>query len=111
MTDVEHAATIEERANRPEPGCARRRGADEDFINYRRDDAAAHARLLYERLADRFGDENVFLDVVTMKPGDGWLDDIRSQSSTAGVFLALIGRRWAELITERAGGEGGPRSK
>ena len=74
------------------------------FINYRRDDAAAHARLLYERLADRFGDENVFLDVVTMKPGDRWLDEIRSQSSTAGVFLALIGRRWAELITERAEG-------
>ena len=74
------------------------------FINYRRDDAAAHARLLYDRLAERFGGENVFLDVVTMEPGVRWLDEIRSQSSRAGVFLALIGPRWAELMSERAGG-------
>ena len=54
------------------------------FINYRRDDAAAHARLLYDRLAGHFGAENVFLDVVTLRPGVRWLDEIRSHSEAPG---------------------------
>ena len=82
------------------------------FINYRRDDAAAHARLLYDRLAGHFGAENVFLDIVNLQPGVRWIDEIRSQSAGAGVLLALIGRRWAELLSERAsGGEDHVRSE
>ncbi len=82
------------------------------FINYRRDDAAAHARLLYDRLAGHFGAENVFLDIVNLQPGVRWIDEIRSQGAGAGVLLALIGRRWAELLSERAsGGEDHVRSE
>ena len=33
------------------------------FINYRRDDTWAAAQLVYDRLANSFGSENVFLDV------------------------------------------------
>ena len=70
------------------------------FINYRRSDAAGHARALYDRLAARFGAENVFLDVASLDAGTKWLADIK-QHATAGVFLALIGPQWATILSER----------
>jgi SIR2-like domain/TIR domain len=72
------------------------------FINYRRSEAGGWARLLYEGLAGRFGTENVFLDVVTLQPGDKWLADIRSRSTGAAVFIALIGPTWVSTLNERA---------
>ncbi len=33
------------------------------FISYRREDAAAYARLIYDRLSERFGEAMVFMDV------------------------------------------------
>ncbi len=81
-------------------------GADERalrvFINYRREDSASDARLVYERLARQFGGENVFLDVVDLQPGTSWLDAIKSRGGTSGVFVVLIGPRWLSSMTERA---------
>ena len=39
------------------------------FISYRRSDAPGHAGWLYERLAERFGEANVFKDLDSMEPG------------------------------------------
>ena len=39
------------------------------FINYRRDDTQGEAQLLYDRLANKFGRENVFLDIRILQPG------------------------------------------
>lgn len=72
------------------------------FISYRRDDAAADARLLHDRLAQRFGAENVFLDVVALEPGTRWLEEIKTQGHSAGACLALIGPRWLSILTDRA---------
>ena len=44
------------------------------FINYRHDDTQGEARLLYDRLASRFGSGNLFLDVRSLQPGMKWLD-------------------------------------
>ena len=33
------------------------------FISYRRDDSAAHAGRIYDRLRDHFGDEQVFREI------------------------------------------------
>lgn len=74
----------------------------EVFINYRNVEAAGWARLLYERLAAEFGEENVFLDQVNLEPGEKWLHGIRSGSSGSTAFLALIGPKWAERLAERA---------
>ena len=71
------------------------------FISYRRDDTAADARLVYERLAERFGHDNVFLDVVALEPGTRWLETIRSRGRASGVFLALIGPRWLSILGDR----------
>jgi hypothetical protein len=64
------------------------------FINYRRDDTWAEAQLLRDRLAQRFGSENVFLDQGALQPGVQWLEEIKSQIAASGVFLSLIGPRW-----------------
>ncbi|MGN6557710.1 MAG: SIR2 family protein [Solirubrobacterales bacterium] len=74
------------------------------FINYRRAEAAGWARLLYERLAKEFGEENVFLDQVSLEPGVKWLQGIRSGSAECTAFVSLLGPQWATTMTERAEG-------
>ena len=39
------------------------------FICYRREDSIAYAGPLFDRLADRFGEERIFMDIDTMKVG------------------------------------------
>jgi hypothetical protein len=70
------------------------------FINYRVEDTGGYAWALYFRLARRFGAENVFFDKMTLRPGVEWLDQINQRTSGAGVFLALAGSKWAELIVQ-----------
>ncbi len=77
-------------------------GPFEIFISYRRADTQWPAKLLFETLADRFGREHVFLDVVSLVPGAKWLEEIRRRGEGAGAFLVLIGPRWLELLHERS---------
>jgi hypothetical protein len=72
------------------------------FINYRREDTEAYARLLHDRLAPVYGEENVFLDVVNLTPGLRWLEQIKEHSTSSGAFLALIGPRWMSSMSDRA---------
>jgi SIR2-like domain/TIR domain len=74
------------------------------FINYRRAEASGWARALYVQLATEFGEENVFLDQETLKPGEKWLEGIRSGSAGCTAFIALIGPRWGSVLNERAQG-------
>jgi hypothetical protein len=39
------------------------------FISYRRDDAPSHAGRLYDALVERFGEENVFIDIDNIESG------------------------------------------
>ena len=39
------------------------------FIRYRRSDSAGQAGRLYDKLSERFGDDNVFMDVDTIDLG------------------------------------------
>jgi hypothetical protein len=84
------------------------------FINYRREDVAGHARLLYERLVQgHFARKDVFLDVETVGLGIEWLNEIKAQGAKGGVFLALIGPHWLDLLKRHqsarieTGGSGG----
>jgi hypothetical protein len=45
------------------------------FISYRREETAGHAGRLYDAVAARFGDRNVFMDV-DLAPG--WTSSTRS---------------------------------
>jgi hypothetical protein len=71
------------------------------FISYRKDDAWAEAQLLYERLASRFGSENVFLDARNLQPGMKWLEEIKSHRASCDALLALIGPHWISILKDR----------
>ena len=77
-------------------------GAPKIFINYRRKDASGDARLLYERLVSPFGRDNVFLDVVNLKAGQKWLEEIKSHAAWSGVFLVVVGHHWLPILQKRA---------
>jgi SIR2-like domain/TIR domain len=71
------------------------------FINYRRDDTWGMAELLYDRLADSFGAENIFLDTHNVQPGMDWLQEIKAHRDSCGVLLALIGPSWMSIMKRR----------
>jgi hypothetical protein len=75
------------------------------FINYRKKESGGWARLLYLTLAKELGDENVFLDEVSLEPGVKWLQELRSRSGGCAAFIALIGPDWASIMTKRSEGE------
>jgi hypothetical protein len=71
------------------------------FINYRHDDTWGEAQLLYDRLANSFGSENVFLDARSLQPGMKWLEEIKSHRASCEVLLSLIGPHWISIMKAR----------
>jgi len=74
------------------------------FINYRHEDTWGEALLLRDRLANRFGGENVFLDAHDLLPGMNWLEEIKSHRADCDVLLSLIGPRWMPIMKMREQG-------
>ena len=73
------------------------------FISYRRSDTAPHAARLKAQLDAAFGDEYVFMDVDSLRPGEPFqagdrVDDRRPVDAV----LALIGDEWL-TVTDGAG--------
>ncbi|QKW34827.1 toll/interleukin-1 receptor domain-containing protein [Actinomadura sp. NAK00032] len=64
------------------------------FINYRTVDAAPYAAGAYEFLKERFGEDRVFRDAVSLRPGDHYPVEIRRELESAKILLVLIGPRW-----------------
>jgi hypothetical protein len=64
------------------------------FISYRRQETSGLAGRLYDRLAGRFGKDQVFMDVDTIALGVDFAEAIRRAVSTCQVLLAVIGPRW-----------------
>jgi hypothetical protein len=73
------------------------------FISYRREDSAGHAGRLFDALAEHFGRERVFMDVVGIEPGLDFIDAIDKAVSSAEVMVAVIGRNW--LSCKDGGGQ------
>ena len=72
------------------------------FINYRRGDDAGFTQALYMRLEDEFAAGDLFMDVEGhIKPGDDFVDVLNRQVAQCDVLLAIIGPRWADLMSER----------
>jgi hypothetical protein len=64
------------------------------FLNYRRQDAPAHAGRLYEGLAERFGPGRVFRDVDAIHAGAEFVPKIEDTLDAADAILVVIGRKW-----------------
>lgn len=73
----------------------------EVFISYRREDSQHAAGRLLATLRDRFGRDNVFMDVTTIKPGAPFPDAIDSGIQRCHVFLAVLGARWLTIFEQR----------
>ena len=69
-------------------------GSGRIFISYRREEASYPAGWLFHQLADHFGGDQVFRDVVSIHPGDDFVDAITAAVGSCEVLLAVIGRRW-----------------
>ena len=69
------------------------------FISYRRDDSAAEARRLFDRLAARFGAERIFLDAVTLQPGQDFAEAIHEKVAFCDALVVVIGPRWLDSRT------------
>ena len=72
------------------------------FINYRRADASGEAKLLYDRLVESFGADQVFYDLVNLQAGQKWLEEIKSHAGRSGVFLVVIGNQWLKILNQRS---------
>jgi hypothetical protein len=64
------------------------------FLSYRREDSSGHAGRLYDRLSQRFGYDNLFMDVDNIPPGLNFVEVIQNAGGACEVLLAVIGRHW-----------------
>ena len=72
------------------------------FISYRREDSIAYAGRLFDRLADQFGEEQIFMDIDTMKLGRSFVKQLEDAVSACDVLIAVIGKNWL-TATDEAG--------
>lgn len=63
-------------------------------ISYRRDDTAAEAGRIYDRLSQAFGADSVFIDIDRIPPGTDFREHIAEALGKADVLLVLMGRGW-----------------
>src|SRR5215475_12044590 len=71
------------------------------FISYRRQETSHLAGRLSDRLADRFGEGQVFIDVDTIGPGVDFAEEISRAVAACRVLLAVIGPNWLSATDER----------
>jgi hypothetical protein len=64
------------------------------FISYRRDDSAAYAGRLYDRLTAHFGEGQVFMDIDQIEPGEDFVEAIQRTVSACETAVILIGKGW-----------------
>ena len=71
------------------------------FISYRREEAAAYARVLKVALKGRFPDAKVFMDVDSIEAGLDFREEIREAVGSCAVLVALVSPQWATLKGKR----------
>src|SRR5262249_54634250 len=64
------------------------------FISYRREDSADTARRIFDGLAARLGADRVFIDAVTLEPGQDFAAAIQEKIGFCDAVIAVIGPRW-----------------
>ena len=64
------------------------------FINYRREDTRHAAGRLYDRLMQRFGEDQVFMDIDQIEPGEDFVEVINRKVGTCDIAIIAIGPHW-----------------
>ena len=71
------------------------------FISYRREDTAGYAGRLYDQLCVHFGEQQVFMDVSAIEPGEDFVKVIESRVHACDAAVVLMGRNWlTKRLTE-----------
>lgn len=70
------------------------------FISYRRDDSSGHVGRLYDRLVEAFNQQDIFIDIDTIMPGDDFHQAIEGAVAASDVLLAVIGKQWLTVTDE-----------
>ena len=73
------------------------------FVSYRREDSAAYAGRLYDRLSAHFGAEQVFMDVDDIPPGADFASHIDAKVGSCDAMVVVIGKNW--LTARNAAGQ------
>src|SRR5215472_941437 len=71
------------------------------FVSYRRRESRDFAGRLYDRLAGRFGESQVFIDVDTIEPGVDFAEEISRAVAACEVLVAVIGPAWLTVTDGR----------
>lgn len=69
------------------------------FINYRTADGPYVPELIYERLEEQFGGDQVFLDA-ELEPGRSFHPELERRLKLSTVLIVSIGARWLELTDD-----------
>lgn len=70
------------------------------FVSYRRDDCAGHAGRLSDKLIARFGEDQIFMDIDNIEPGEDFVQVIEKAVSSCEILIAMIGRHWLSRAGE-----------
>jgi Tol biopolymer transport system component len=70
------------------------------FISYRRSDSAPWAGRIYDSLVDTWGEDDVYMDVDTIAPGDDFRTAIATTLARSDVVLVIIGPEWLTVTDE-----------
>jgi hypothetical protein len=73
------------------------------FVSYRREDSSGWVGRLVDDLSRRFGAENVFQDIHSIRPGADFLDAITATLRQADCILVVIGPVWLGAKDETGG--------
>jgi hypothetical protein len=64
------------------------------FISYRRNDSAGHTGRLYDHLCKALGENSVFRDIDTIKPGADFVEAVRNGIQRCSSLIVVIGNHW-----------------
>jgi hypothetical protein len=64
------------------------------FINYRREDAAPYAGRLHDLLTAHFGEDQVFIDIDQIEPGEDFVEAINDKVGACDTAIVAIGPHW-----------------
>jgi TIR domain-containing protein len=64
------------------------------FVSYRRDDSSGHAGRLFDNLAKHFGQDQIFMDIDTIEPGEDFVTVIENAVGSCEILIVMIGRHW-----------------
>jgi small GTP-binding protein len=77
------------------------------FISYRREESSGYAGRIYAWLKEQLDEDQVFMDIEGIGPGEDYAAAIRTRIASSQLVLVIIGPRWVQVTD----GRGRPRLK